>query len=302
MSDRPLHVVDVFAEEKYAGNPLAVVRDAGALSDAEMQAIAREMNHSETTFVESPEPRDGGYDVRIFTPKNELEFAGHPTLGTAWVLREAVADDRPGTVRLNLGVGQIPVEVREDEGSEVLWMTQQPPTFGETLDPELAAEVLGVEAADVDDRFPVRAVSTGLPSLIVPLTSLDAVRRAGTVSEPYREHVVDGVGAENVLCFAPETVREGNDLHVRVFAELHGVPEDPATGSSNGCLAAYLARERYLDAPAVDVRVEQGYEMDRPSLLYLRAEDAAGDGNADGDDFAVRVGGGVVPVVRGTLL
>lgn len=330
MSDgRPLHLVDVFAERKYAGNQLAVVRRAGDLADDEMQAIAREMNYSETTFVESPEPGEGGWDVRIFTPENELPFAGHPTLGTAHVVREALAEGRPDEVRLNLGVGQIPVTVEDgggngdggdggdgdaggnsdaggdgdgggnddgdgDAGGEVLWMTQQPPTFGAVLDPGPAAAALGLDPADLDAEFPARVVSTGLPTLVVPVQGLDAVRRAGTVRDPYYEHVVDGAGAENLLCFAPETVRDDNDLHVRVFAEVHGVPEDPATGSSNGCLAAYLARERYLGGPEVEVRVEQGYEMDRPSLLYLRAADR-------GEAVSVRVGGSVVPVADGTL-
>lgn len=177
----PLHIVDVFARDPYAGNQLAVLTDAGDLSTDEMQAVAAEMDYSETTFVTGP-PEAGAWPVRIFTPNAEIPFAGHPTLGTAAVIRDHLADGRPDTV---------------------------------TLDPA-----------------------------------------------------------------------------VRVFAPFYGVPEDPATGSSNGCLAAYLARQR---GSRVDARVEQGYEMGRPSLLSLRAD-------ATGDDIRVEVGGSVAPTVRGELL
>jgi len=293
MDDRPFHLVDVFAEGRYTGNQLAVIRPAGDLTTAEMQALAREMHFSETTFVESETPTDGGFEVRIFTPNAELEFAGHPTLGTAHVIREVVAPDRPDEVALNLGVGQIPVTVEGAGDDEVLWMTQRAPTFGETLDPAVAAEAVGLTPADVADDDPVQVVSTGLPTLVVPLASLDAVRRAETNLPVYRERVVEGLDVPNVLVFAPETVHAENDLHVRMFAPALGVPEDPATGSSNGCLAAFLARHRTLGGPVVDARVEQGYELERPSLLFLRAE--------DGDEVTVEVGGRVAWVADGTL-
>ncbi len=288
------HLVDVFAEEPYAGNQLAVFHDTADLSTAEMQALTREMNYSESTFVESTTPPDDRYEVRIFDPTEELQFAGHPTIGTAYVLREFVRDDAPDELTLSLGVGDITVTVEEREGEERYWVHQIPPSFGPTLDHTHAAEMLGLSPAEVDDRYPVELVSTGLPTLIVPLRSLDAARRAETQTDPYYRHIVEPHGNVNLLFFTPET--EGDtDLHVRVFADAGGVPEDPATGSSNGCLAAYLVAHRYFDTDEVSVTVEQGLEMGRPSLLHLRASETE-----EGVD--VSVGGRVQPVAEGRLL
>ncbi|GAA0228816.1 PhzF family phenazine biosynthesis protein [Haladaptatus pallidirubidus] len=294
MPDNPLHVVDVFAQEKYAGNQLAVVHEAATLSDEGMQKITRETNFSEATFIEST-AEDGGYDVRIFDPAEEIPFAGHPTLGTAFVIREFVRDDRPDELTLNLGVGRVPVHVERDEdGNELYWMRQIPPTFDRTFDRSLAARILGLDEADIDDNYPVQLVSTGLPTLVVPLRSLDTVERARTNREPYYEELIDPHGNLNVLLFAPETEDE-NDLHARVFADCAGVPEDPATGSSNGCLAAYLVANGFFDSDEINVRVEQGYEMGRPSLLHLRATKGE-------DGIEVEVGGRVIPIAEGNLL
>lgn len=295
LDGHPFHIMDVFTDRKYAGNQLAVVRDAADLSADEMAAIAREMNYSETTFVESEELREGGFDVRIFTPASEIPFAGHPTLGTAQVLREVAADGADEVV-LNLGIGAIPVVVqREADGTEVLWMEQVEPDFGTTLKDPIAAEVVGFDPEDLMGEHPAQVVSTGLPTLVIPLDSIEAVQEAEIDRGAYDTHVVEELGVTNVLVFAPETVHDESDLHVRVFAPAHGVPEDPATGSSNGCLAAYLARHRFFGDSEIDVRVEQGYEIERPSLLYLRGED-------DGESIRIEVGGSVVPVAEGRLV
>ena len=286
-----LHIVDVFARERYTGNQLAVVESGGSLSDGEMQAVAREMNYSETTFVES---RESPYRVRIFTPEAEVPFAGHPTLGTAHVIREHVADGHPDEVVLDLNVGEVPVEVRERDGRETLWMTQQPPEFGETLAHERLAEVLGLPADDLDTDWPVQVVSTGLPTIVVPLTDRAALTAIDLDRAAYDDLTGDRE-AKLVHAFCPEPREPDNDLAVRMFAPAYGVPEDPATGSANGCLAAYLARHAYFGSGTVDARVEQGYEVDRPSLLYLEATDR-------GDDVTVEVGGRVVDVARGELL
>jgi trans-2,3-dihydro-3-hydroxyanthranilate isomerase len=286
-----LHIVDVFAQERYTGNQLAVVETGGDLTGEEMQTVAREMDFSETTFVES---RTDPYRVRIFTPEAEVPFAGHPTLGTAHVVRERVADGRPERVVLDLDVGAVPVESRERDGEETLWMTQQPPTFGETLAHDRLAAVLGLSADRLDTDWPVQVVSTGLPTILVPLVD----RGALTDIDPDREAYDDLTGdreAKLVHAFCADPRDPGNDLAVRMFAPAYGVPEDPATGSANGCLAAYLARHAYFGSGVVDARVEQGYEMGRPSLLYLGATDR-------GDDVRVEVGGRVVDVARGELL
>ena len=174
----------MFAEEKYAGNQLAVVRGGAGLSDEALGKIALEMNYSETAFVLADEETDGGYDVRIFTPGMEVPFAGHPTLGTAYVIRHEILAGPAGDVTLNLKAGKIPVTF-----GEVLWMRQLPPTFGPTMDPAPTARALGLEPRDLDDRFPVQEVSTGLPALIVPLRDLDALKRCKVDLERYAEVV-----------------------------------------------------------------------------------------------------------------
>lgn len=293
MTNNRVHVVDVFAQGKYTGNQLAVVREASNLSTDEMLAFTRETNFSEATFIESSDRTEGGYDVRIFDPAEEIPFAGHPTLGTAFVIRDHFQDDHPEEVVLNLGVGQIPVWVEDYDGYETYWMRQIQPSFEDEFSPELFADVLGLDIADIDNSHPILLVSTGLPTVIVPLTSLDAVRRAETQTELYYDRLVDPYGNLNVLVFSPETY-ENNDLNARVFADCAGVPEDPATGSSNGCLAAYLVEHNYFDTDDIEVTVEQGYEMNRPSLLHLRASKSL-------DGIDVEVGGCVIPVLDGKL-
>lgn len=282
------YIVDVFAEEKYAGNQLAVIRGGAGLPDETLQKITLEMNYSETTFVLAEEESDGGYDVRIFTPGGEVPFAGHPTLGTAYVIRHEILTQPVELVTLNLKAGKIPVTF-----GDVLWMRQLPPTFGATLDPALIALALNLETADLDERSPVQEVSTGLPALIVPLRDLDALRRCRVDRERYAE--VAGPG-KNLYVFCPEPHENGpGDLSARMFADDLGVPEDPATGSAAGCLAGYLVEHRYFGTGPVDVRVEQGYEMNRPSLLYLRAE-------REGDETTIHVGGKVQMVAKGELI
>lgn len=288
------YIVDVFAEGKYAGNPLGVVRanPPGAL----MQRIAQEMNYSETTFITSPEPAaDGGWDVRIFTTVSELPFAGHPTLGTAWIIREQLIGQPVAQVVLNLGVGPITVTFADDG---VVWMRQNAPQFGHIYEPDPVAQVLGLTLDDIDTRYPIQEVSTGLPFIIVPLRTLDAVKRAEVDLPRFRELIRGGAAAlraDAVLVFAPETYHEENDLNARVFVHLHGAPEDPATGSANGDLAGYLSRQRYSGTGRVQVRVEQGYEIGRPSLLLLDADDGP-------DGIVINVGGRVQMVAEGRLL
>lgn len=289
MSSHPFYIVDVFGETKYSGNQLAVVRHASDLPPAEMQDIAREMHFSETTFVLNDAPRDGGYDVRIFTPASEVPFAGHPTLGTAFVIRQEIARAPLEQVTLNLQVGQIPVIF----SGELLWMRQMPPTFGETRTAGQVAPVLNLEPSDFDARFPIQEVSTGLPFLMVPLKNLDAVRRAH-INLAALKLLIAPLEAKMIFLFSPETYSGEHQINARMFGDEFGVAEDPATGSANGCLAGYLAEHRYFGTREVDVRVEQGYEIARPSVLHLRAEERGGT-------IEVNVGGKVISVARGEL-
>ncbi len=292
---RQLYIVDVFAESKYEGNQLAVIRNAEGLSSDEMLQLTREMNYSETTFILSDDQRNGGYDVRIFTPGEEVPFAGHPTLGTAYVIQQEITQQPVEQVLLNLKVGQIPVTFSYDHGMpRELWMRQMPPSFGRNFAAPEVASVLGIRPEQVDCRFPIEEVSTGLPFVIVPLVDLAAVRACRPNTRALLT-LLEHAEAKNMLVFAPETYNPANNLNVRVFTDYLGIPEDPATGSANGCLAGYLAKRRYFGSPEVNVRVEQGYEINRPSLLMLQSEDK-------GDYVLVRVGGNVVKVARGELV
>lgn len=294
MKPLTFHIADVFAETRYAGNQLAVFRHAQGLSDSDMQKIAGEMHFSETTFILSDTERDGGYDVRIFTPVTEVPFAGHPTLGTAYIVREEIMGHSADQVALNLKAGQIPVTFEKQGDSEVLWMKQKPPQFGPAFEPSEIADVLHLDKADIDARFPVQEVSTGMWFVIVPLANLDAVKRARIDHEEYAAWT-DAGRSGALLVFCPQTHHEQNHLHVRVFVPCCGVEEDPATGSGNGCLAGYLVKNRYFGTDRIDTRIEQGYEIGRPSLLRLNAQD-------QGQAIDVNVGGKVVMVAKGQWL
>ncbi len=291
MNALPFFIADVFAEKKYAGNQLAVFRNAAGLSGEEMQRIAREMNYSETTFILSDDINDGGFDVRIFTPGEEVPFAGHPTLGTAFIIRNEILQGQAESVILNLKVGQIPVTFKPDGTS---WMRQIEPVFGRRHPAQNLATVLGLDEQDLDSRFPIQEVSTGLPFFIVPLKTIKALKAAKIDREKYFD-LVNQTEAKGILIFCPQTHEAGNDISVRVFVDYFGVPEDPATGSGNGCLAGYLIKQRYFGKAGIDIRAEQGYEIGRPSLLLLKADEKEGK-------ISIMVGGKTVLVARGQFV
>jgi trans-2,3-dihydro-3-hydroxyanthranilate isomerase len=295
MAKRTFYILDVFAEQKYAGNQLAVFRHVDGISATEMQQIAKEMHFSETTFILSEEEKNGGYDVRIFTPESEVPFAGHPTLGTAYVIQHEIIQKPVEEVILNLKVGQIPVSM-EYKGSQIenMWMNQNEPAFGEIFNFKSISRSLNVDPKEIDDKFPVQEVSTGLPFIIVPLKTQDAIKRAKVDKDKFFA-LVENSQVKAVLVFCPQTENPKNDLKVRVFVDYYGIPEDPATGSANGCLAGYLVKYRYFGKDKIDIKVEQGYEIGRPSLLLLKAEKTE-------KGISVRVGGKAVMVARGEFI
>jgi trans-2,3-dihydro-3-hydroxyanthranilate isomerase len=291
----PFLILDVFATGKYTGNQLAACLNAGDLTNTQMQQIAREINFSETTFVTNSEPVNGGYNTRIFTPTTELPFAGHPTLGTAFAIQQEIIKDAVERVNLNYQVGQIPVDLNYLNGElDILWMHQQQPKFFEAVDVEMLAAVIGVSPADIDSRYPIEPISTGLTFIIVPLKTLAAVSQAKLNLDLYNKNVAH-LPAQAILVFCAETIDPNRQLHVRVFTECFGIPEDPATGSANGCLAAYLAKYQYFGSPTLDITVEQGIEMGRASLLYLRAEYTP-------DNCPVSIGGRVINIAKGEFI
>jgi trans-2,3-dihydro-3-hydroxyanthranilate isomerase len=289
------YIVDVFAERTYAGNQLAVVVGAEHLSDEAMQQLAAETNFSETTFVTSaPEP-DGGYRVRIFTPAREIAFAGHPILGTAWVVRHYVAARASQPVWLNLAVGPVPVTFEPAPGGgQVAWFRAPPVLLGATCSGEQIAAALGISLADIDTRGPVQQISAGTSAMIVPLRSLEALRRSRLDLAAFAP--LAGAGFPPlVYLFCRETHHAANDLCARFFFEAHGVREDPATGNGAAFLGAYLLEHKLFPETDLSLRIEQGYEIRRPSLVRLRARTV-------GENREVHVGGNIIAVVKGSLL
>ncbi len=268
--------MDVFAERPLAGNQLAVVRGAGNLGTDRMQDIAREMNFSETTFVLNEESDRAR--VRIFTPEWELPFAGHPTLGTAWVLGR-----QRKTYILDLDAGPVPVTFEGD----LAWMVPPAVRFSGSLDAELAARLIRVAPADLHDAFPVRLAEVGPRFLLVGVRDLAVLRRARLDEMLHLDCLDRGLGVQCVFVFSPEPYDDSAQFSARMFFESGGVREDPATGSANTAFAAYL---KDMDWPRRTVVVDQGVEIRRPSRLYLELGDP------------LRVGGKVRAVVEGRLL
>lgn len=284
--------LDVFSAKALEGNQLAVFPDARGLTDAEMQALARETNLSETTFVLPRDPeveREKGVRVRIFTVEEELPFAGHPTLGTAFVLR-----GRSGApeVALDLDVGKVAVRFEDPPGGPAFGeMTQVDPVFGPRHEPGAVARALGLDPADLDPSLPVETVSTGLPFTVVPLRSLQ-VSRGLRFDQPKARMYLEATGGKFFYFVTRETVDREARLHARMI--FYG-GEDPATGSAAGCAAAWAVAHG-VARPDERILVEQGLEIRRPSRIFVRA-------GKDGDRVVnVRVGGNAVEVLRGEVV
>ncbi|OHD20506.1 MAG: phenazine biosynthesis protein [Spirochaetes bacterium GWC1_27_15] len=292
MQEVHFYIVDVFAEKKFAGNQLAVIKDGRGLTDKQMQEIAKEINFSETTFIFGN--TENKYDVRIFTPNEEVPFAGHPTLGTAFIIQKELLKQKVEKIILNLKVGKIPVTINYDgDNIENLWMKQIQPIFGETLQSDKIAKILGLQENDIDNNFPIQEVSTGLPFVIIPLKTLDAIKKIN-IDKTLYFNFVENITAKALFVFCPQTYSKENNINARVFVDYYGIPEDPATGSANGCFAAYLLKNNYYNKQEIDLRVEQGYEIKRPSLIYIKA-------NQQDDKINIFVGGKAFKIAEGKI-
>jgi trans-2,3-dihydro-3-hydroxyanthranilate isomerase len=299
MPDLNYFVVDVFTTEPLSGNPLAVVMNTRGLTTERMQAIAREFNLSETTFVErrpAAIERADGVRVRIFTPREELPFAGHPTLGTASVLKANAPETvRGDTVTLALEVGPVPVQFEESSaGSAGLFgeMTQRDPEFGAELDPTVVARLAGLQADDLDPALPPQVVSTGTAFAIVALRSEAALSRLKVDQEEATAWLRER-GARWFYVLAPALDQDKKKTKFRARMQFYG-GEDPATGSAAGCAIAYLVARGAVSSGA-RVHLRQGVEMGRPSNLFLSAKRES----AKVSD--VRVAGSTVLVAKGQL-
>ena len=279
------YFLDVFAETKYAGNQLAVFYPEKHLSDAEMQRIAREIHFSETTFILSDSQENGGYAVRIFTPDVEIPFAGHPTLGTAYVIHRFFERQKSDSILLNYSNTSILVTVAGD----IYTMSQDAPSFGMIYtDFARMAAMLNLSAHDIRTEYPVQVISTGLPSLVVPLNSIKALARC-SISHALFKQFLESTFKCCLMLFVPTSETH---IRARVFLDDTGFPEDPATGSANGNLAAYLLRYDIFGKDTLCYNSEQGVEMGRPSLLHVAA-------SLHGGAYDIRVGGKVRLVATG---
>ena len=283
--------VDVFTDRALEGNSLAVFLDGRGLSTELMQSIAREMNLSETTFIlpgEAAKEREHGVRVRIFAVQEELPFAGHPTLGTAFVLRGQTG---AAEVRLALNVGTLPVRFEERAGEPVFGeMTQKDPEFGITHDRAEIARVLGVDLADFDANLPIQTVSTGVPFTIAAIAKLSKLQNLHIDINRALEYL-EKRGSKFFYFVCRETADRKARLHARMFF-YNG--EDPATGSAAGCCAAWAVAHG-VAASDERILIEQGVEMHRRSNIFVRAT------KQDNQIINVRVGGNCVEVLRGEL-
>jgi trans-2,3-dihydro-3-hydroxyanthranilate isomerase len=288
--------VDVFAEQSLQGNALAIFTDGRSLTTAQMQAIARETNLCETTFIlpRTPEvERERGAQVRIFTVREELEFAGHPTLGTAsWLYLNHPSFRGADTITLDLRVGLIPVSFTAQQDGPGVYgtMRQNDPVFGAIHDPHAIAAALGLEPDDLDPALPIQTVSTGMAFCIVPLRSLEVAARLA-IPQPLAQAYLNRSDAKFFHCITRASQSSGADWHARMQF-YNG--EDPATGSASGCTIAYLVRHS-LASSGQPIVLEQGVEMLRPSRIYVEAT------LAEGHVCDVRVGGRTIPTATGHL-
>jgi trans-2,3-dihydro-3-hydroxyanthranilate isomerase len=295
---------DVFTGLPFGGNPVAVFPNAQGLNDFELQQIAREMNLSETVFVLPPTNEAAVVRLRIFTPTQEIPFAGHPVLGTFYVLAQlGLIGVTDGVTRVmqECNIGLFPVEIHAQDGEVTrVVMTQPKPlilgSVDEMEDLYHIAKTLGLPKYQiVDTKAPIMVVSTGLPVVIVPVRTLTAVRSI----EPDGAAIVEmceRFGTNGIMVFTTMTVEDTATVHARMFAPAIGILEDPATGSASGAMGAYLVHNGLVEVgPLTEVIVEQGYEIGRPSRILVQVE-------SDDDAIqTVKVGGQVVMVVEGTL-
>jgi trans-2,3-dihydro-3-hydroxyanthranilate isomerase len=300
MSQYVFHTLDVFTDRLFRGNPLAVFPNAADLETAQMQAVAREFNLSETVFVFPPNDSTHTSRLRIFTPATELPFAGHPTVGTAHLLAaigEIPLDGAETRIVFEEGVGPVPVTIRASEGHPISaqFSSARLPEYGPAA-PSIAhiAEMLSLEIHDIMDDPPPAAVSCGVPYLCVMLKSLDALARAQTRRDVW-ERTLASFWAPQLYLLVPSDDGSSTTYRARMFAPAHGTDEDPATGAAATALAGYLAPSRTEASGTVHWSVDQGVEMGRPSRLEIEAD------FSESVITAIRVSGRSVLVCRGEM-
>ena len=286
----PFYQVDVFSNKLFGGNPLAVFLNGENFKEEQLQQVAKEMNLSETTFIFPRSHPDAHFDVRIFTPKKEIPFAGHPTLGTAFVLKYAgLISNKTNKLILNFKGGLISVHHQKD--GIIMMETPAGKILKTISNTKEIADTLGLKPQNIDPNLPIQTVTTGFPALLVPIESIGAMKEIilnlALLKPLLREEKVD-----MIYPFTRQTIDQENSIHARGFAPFIGIPEDPGTGSVASALGYYLNEKNSKEKRII---IEQGYEMKRPSNIFVEINDVEGRTNE------IRVGGKVRLVFKGTL-
>lgn len=280
----PFYIVDVFAEEKYSGNQLAVFLDAESLDTETMQKIAREINFAESTFITSIHPENSSAEIRIFTAEHEMQFAGHPVIGTSWVLMNKIIESQPHNLKLTVPVGEIPIQ----QSGDLVWLQAAKPQFFDVFPKEGLLSFSNLSISDFDDKFPVQEVTTGSAFVIVPLKSKKALENLNLELAKMKEwllfHCKTNHRALYFYCFD-----EGKLLSRMLYIESNQIMEDAATGSASTCLQAYLLK---YHSPEIKTVNHQGDFINRPSRIYF-------DGKLSGDYFDIKIGGKTQYIAKG---
>jgi trans-2,3-dihydro-3-hydroxyanthranilate isomerase len=259
----PFYQVDVFTDRIFGGNPLAVFTNGEKFKEEQLQKVAREMNLSETTFVYPSSKNEANFDVRIFTPTQEIPFAGHPTLGTAYVLRK-YCSVTSNLFYLNFKAGIIPVSA---EGDKIFMEHPPAQTLYELKRSQKIADSLGLALTSLNEKLPTQVVSTGFPALLVPLNTLSDMNDI-TINDLVLNEVLKPYGIDMIYPFCKETLDPKNSVHVRAFAPSLGITEDPATGSVAGAMGSYWANN--IEEKGTNIVIEQGFAIKRPSLIHVK--------------------------------
>jgi trans-2,3-dihydro-3-hydroxyanthranilate isomerase len=280
----PFYIVDVFAEEKYAGNQLAVFLDADGLNTEQMQKIAREINFAESTFITCIQPENNSAEIRIFTAEHEMQFAGHPVIGTSWVLMNKIIESQPRNFKLSVPVGEIPIQ----QSGDLVWLQAAQPQFWNVFTKEDFLSFSNLSVDDFDDQFPIQEVTTGSAFVIVPLKSKKALEDLNLELLKMKEWLLAHCRTNHrslyFYCF------DKGKLYSRMLCVEHNqIIEDAATGSASTCLQAFLLK---YHSPEIKIVNHQGDFINRPSKIYF-------DGELSGDHFDIKIGGKTQFIAKG---
>lgn len=280
----PFYIVDVFAEKKYAGNQLAVFLDAENLNDANMQKIAREINFAESTFITKISPENNTAEIRIFTPEYEMKFAGHPIIGTSWVLINKIFENQPHNIVLSVPIGEIPV----NQSGDLVWLQAAQPEFMDTFSTEDFSSFSNLSSSDFDDKFPIQEVTTGSAFVIVPLQNKKAIENLlldqDKMNKWLHAHCKTSHRALYFYCL------KDSKLISRMFCiEDNQLKEDAATGSASTCLQAFLLKYHLTE---IEIINHQGDYINRPSQIYFK-------GKLSENHFDIKIGGKTQFVAKG---